>query len=120
MELNSKKNQKTIVVYLKGRLDIPQVEETEKEILKLLDMEKSSNLILNLRDIDYVSSAGIALFVTIMIMLKQRGKLFGICDLKSSVKRIMEMVEVSVLFNIFADEKEAFEFLDSEQMEIAG
>lgn len=121
MDLNSKKNQDTIVAYLKGRLDVPQVEEIEKEIIELLNNEKSSNLILNLQDIDYVSSAGIGLFVTVMDMLKMRGKQFGICSLKSSVKRIMEIIEIEVLFNIFIDENEAFEYLNSDsRIKIAG
>ncbi len=121
MELNFKKNHDTVIVYLKGRLDVPQVEEIGKEIIGLLNTEKSGNLILNLSEIDYISSAGIGLFVTIMDMLKMRGKQFGICSMKGSVKRIMEIVDIGVLFNIFADENEAFEFFKgNSQVKIAG
>ncbi len=111
MKLNIKKNQDTIVLYLNGRLDVHNIEEIEKEIRALLDEEKSSHFVINLQDIDYVCSSGLGLFVSIMDIIKQRGKKFGVCGLKSSVKRIMELVEMNVLFNIFEDEKEAFEYI---------
>jgi len=113
MDLNYKKDGNTIVVYLKGRLDVHQVDEVEKEIKTLLNSETSSHVIINLKEIDYVSSSGIGMFVTVMNILKQRDKKFCICSLNSSVKRIMEIVEMNVLFNIFRDETESFEFLNS-------
>lgn len=113
MELNYKKDQNTIVVYPNGRLDVNQVDEVEKELKTLLNSEISCNFLLNLKNIDYVSSSGIGLFVTIMNILKQRGKTFAICELNSSVKRIMEIVEMNALLNIFKDETEALGFLNS-------
>lgn len=114
MVLDSKKNRNTVVAYLKGRLDIPQVEEIKEEVIKFLESEKSSHFILNLRGVDYVSSAGIGMFVDIMDILNKRGKKFGICDLTSPVKRIMEIVDLGALFHIFTDENEAFDFLNRE------
>jgi len=114
MKLNIKKNQDTIVLYLNGRLDVHNIEEIEKEIRALLDEEPSSHFIINLQDIDYVCSSGLGLFVSIKDIIKQREKKFGVCGLKSSVKRIMELVEMNVLFNIFEDEKEAFEYLSGD------
>jgi anti-anti-sigma factor len=113
MDLNYKKNGNTIVVYLKGKLDVHQVDDVEKEIKLLLSLETSSHFLLDLKNIDYVSSSGIGLFVTIMNILKQREKSFGICSLNSPVKRIMEIVEMNALFNIFRDETEAVEFFST-------
>jgi len=113
MELNYKKDQNMITVYLKGRLDVNQADTIEKEIKKLLNKETSSHFILDLKDIDYVSSTGIGLLVSVMTTLKQRGKKLAICSLNSPVKRIMEIVEVNVLFNIFRDEAEASVFINS-------
>jgi len=111
MNLNIKKTQGTIIVYLHGRLEAHHVDEIEKDIIRIIDAEPSMHLILNLQDIDYVSSSGIGLFVTVMNILKQRGKMFGICALNSPVKRIMEIVEISTLLHIFKDETGAVEFL---------
>ncbi len=115
MELNFKKNQDTIVLYLKGRIDVHNIDEIDKEIKSLLGKETASHFILNLQDIDYVCSSGLGLFVSIMEILKQRTKKFCICGLKSSVKRIMELVEINIMFNIFEDENEAFVFLSMDK-----
>lgn len=116
MNLNIKKNHDTIIIYLHGRLESYHVDEVEKEIKRLIDAEASNNLILNLQDIDYVSSSGIGLFVTIMNILKQRGNKFGICALNSPVKRIMEIVEINTLLQIFKDETEAVEFFQESNL----
>jgi anti-anti-sigma factor len=115
MELVYKKHENIIVVYPKGKLDINQVDEIEKDIIALLKAETSSNFILNLNDIEYVSSAGIGLFVRIMNILKARGKKFSICNLNSSVKRIMEIVEMNAILNVFKTENEAIEFLNGKK-----
>ena len=113
MDLDYKKNQNTIVISLHGRLESFHVDEIEEEIERLINAEAFSHILLNLQDIDYVCSSGIGLFITVMNTLKQRGNKFGICNLNSPVKRIMELVEISTLLHIFKDEAEALEFLNS-------
>lgn len=113
MDLNYKKIQNTVVVYLKGKLDVQQVDDIEKDMKRLLNAETSCHFLLNLQGIDYVSSSGIGFLVFMMNSMKERGKIFGICELSSSVRRIMDIVEMNVLFHIFNDEPEAFEFLNS-------
>jgi anti-anti-sigma factor len=113
MDLDYKKNRNTIVIYLHGRLESYHVDDIEEEIERLINSEASSHILLNLQDIDYVCSSGIGLFITVMNTLKRRGNNFGICNLNSPVKRIMELVEISTLLYIFNDEAEAVEFLNS-------
>jgi len=111
MELDIKKHENIIVVYLKERFDVHLTEKVEKEFSKLLDEETSSHFILNLHDVEYLSSSGIGLFVSIMVKLKKRDKKIVLCELNSSVKKIIELVEMTRLFNICRNEAEAFEFL---------
>jgi len=111
MELNLKKLENTIVIYPQGRLDVHLTEEIEKEISLLIADETSSHLLLNLREVEYMSSSGVALFVSTMNTLQQRGKQFALCDLNSSVRKILDLVEMTTLFKIFNTENEACEFL---------
>ena len=114
MGLNFTKNQNTIIIQLRGRLDIHLTEQIEKEITKLLAVEKSSHIIFNLHDVEYVSSSGLRLFVTVKTLLKQRGNQFVICNLNSSVRKILDVVELNGLFRVFKTENEAVEFLTNE------
>jgi len=109
MELNFEKHENVIVVYLHGRFDVCLTEKIEKEVIRLIDSEQSSDFIFNLRDVEYLSSSGIGLFVSVMVKLKKRGKRLVLCELNSSVKKILELVEMSTLFNICKSEAEARE-----------
>ncbi len=111
MELNFEKHESVTVVYLHGRFDVSLTEKVEKDILRLVDDDHTSDFIFNLRGVEYLSSSGIGLFVSVMVKLKKRGKKLVLCELNSSVKKIMDLVEMSSLFNIFKSEAESHEFL---------
>ena len=98
MELNFVKNKNIITVYLRGRLDIHKTEKIEKEIMSLLAHEKSCHIIFNLRDVEYVSSSGLRLFISVITQLRQRGKQLVLCNLNSSVRKILDVVELNGLF----------------------
>jgi len=114
MGLNLIKNENIIIVYLRGRLDIHKTEEIEKEINLLLSKEKSSHFIFNLKDVEYVSSSGLRLFVSVITLLRQRNKQLILCSLNHSVRKILDVVELNGLFRIFKTENEAVEFLSKE------
>lgn len=111
MELNFEKHENITVVYPQGRFDVSLTEKFEKEIIRLIDADHSSNFIFNLHKVEYLSSSGIGLFVSVMVKLKKRDKVLVLCELNSSVKKILDLVEMSTLFNICKSEAEAHEFL---------
>lgn len=111
MEINFEKHGNITVVYLQGRFDVYLTEKIEKEIVRLIDDDHSSDFIFNLRDVEYLSSSGIGLFVSVMVKLKKRAKTLVLCEMNSSVKKILDLVEMSTLFNIYKSEAEALEFL---------
>ena len=113
MKINYKKHENAVVVYIKGRLDVPNEHVFENQVNALLSEEPASHFIFNLNDVDYISSTGFGFFVSVMNTLLKRDKKFALCSINSSVSRIMDIVELSVLFHIFKDEKETFEFLKS-------
>jgi len=111
MELKQTKYGNTIVVYLNGRFDIHHTNETEKALNRLLSTEKTSHLIFNLHDVEYISSAGLRLFISIMNKYNERRKKFVLCNLNGTVKKILKVVELNTLFLIFNTENEALEYI---------
>ena len=51
MELNMKKIDNNVVIYLEGRLDVHLSADIEKEINNLIESDTQSNLLLNLKDV---------------------------------------------------------------------
>jgi anti-anti-sigma factor len=107
MSLETRKEGNIIVVYLKGRLDVHLSADVESELNALIEKEKDSHFLLNLKDVEYMSSSGLRIFVATMRVLKESGRKLKLCSLNSAVKKIFEVVELMDMFDIEEDEQSA-------------
>ena len=73
-----------------GRLDSVTSEEAGKVLDELT--ERFDELILNLQDLDYISSAGLRLLKRAYMAMRRKG---GILKLKNVNKMVMEVLEVT-------------------------
>ena len=113
MNLNLKKLENTVVIYLEGRLDVHLSADIEKKINKLIENEPKSNILLNLKDVEYMSSSGLRIFVSTMRILKENNRKLVLCNMNNAVKKIFEVVELTDMFDIFNSEEEALKFMQS-------
>lgn len=107
MDLKTKKVGNVIVVYLSGRLDVHLSADVEKEINKIINNEPTCHLLLNLADVEYMSSSGLRIFVSTMRILKESKRKLALCNMNSAVKKIFEVVELMDMFDIYETEEEA-------------
>ena len=71
MDLKTRKVDNVIVVYLHGKLDVHVSADVEKEINRIIEQEPQCNLLLNLGQVEYMSSSGLRIFVSTMRVLKE-------------------------------------------------
>ncbi|HOO72421.1 MAG TPA: STAS domain-containing protein [Spirochaetota bacterium] len=107
MELNKKKVDNVVVVYLSGRLDVHLSAEIEKQINSIIQNDPKSHLLLNLKDVEYMSSSGLRIFVSTMRILKESNRKLKLCNMNNAVKKIFEVVELMDMFDIFDSEDDA-------------
>ncbi len=109
MDLKTKKSDNIIVVYLAGRLDVHLSAEIEKEINNIIQNEADCHLLLNLKDVEYMSSSGLRIFVSTMRLLKESKRKLKLSNMNNAVKKIFEVVELMDMFDIYASEEEAIQ-----------
>ena len=109
MDLKTKKVGNVIVVYLYGRLDVHLSADIEREINKIIKDEPAAHLLLNLQDVEYMSSSGLRIFVSTMRILKETNRKLKLCNINSAVKKIFEVVELMDMFDIHESEGEALD-----------
>jgi anti-sigma B factor antagonist len=107
MEINKKKVNNVVVIYLSGRLDVHLSAEIEKEINNVIQNEPGSHLLLNLKEVEYMSSSGLRIFVSTMRILKESNRKLKLCNMNNAVKKIFEVVELMDMFDIFDNENDA-------------
>ena len=113
MNLNLKKSENTVIIYLEDRLDVHLSADIEKQINKIIENEPKSHLLLNLKDVEYMSSSGLRIFVSTMRILKENNRKLVLCNMNNAVKKIFEVVELIDMFDIFNSEDEALNFIKS-------
>lgn len=107
MDLKNKTVDKVIVLYPAGRLDVHLSAEVEKDINSIIQANPQHNLLLNLKDVDYMSSSGLRIFVSTMRVLKESQRKLKLCNMNSAVQKIFEVVELMDMFDIYDNEEEA-------------
>lgn len=92
MTINTEKQNTTLTMHIEGRLDTSTSPEFEKEIESLSD--DVSELILDMKEVAYVSSAGLRVLLAAQKKMNKRGsmKLTGVCD---TVMEVLEMTGFS-------------------------
>ncbi|MCH5229030.1 MAG: STAS domain-containing protein [Muribaculaceae bacterium] len=99
MKTTITENQNNILVNLSGDLDTSAALETEKEFQPLLTA-KDKNITLDCKDLNYISSSGLRLFLSLLKSCKPNGNSLTLENLNDNIKKVFTMTGFSSLFNI--------------------
>lgn len=73
------------------------------ELMQLIDQHKPQRLILDMADVPYMDSSGVATLVEAMQLQRQRhGKLI-LCAMQDRVRSVFEIAKLDLVFTIVAD-----------------
>ena len=95
-----------LIILLTGRVDATNAKTLEEESLKLIN-DGNKQLIINLTEVNYVSSAALRVF---LLMAKELTKVNGsikLCGLSSTLRDVFDISGFSKLFEITATVEEA-------------
>ena len=95
MNININKNVDKLIISLEGRLDTTTSPELESEYKKL----DEKNIVLDLKDLNYISSAGLRVLLTMQKEMNKKGTLeiINVCD---DVMDIFEVTGFNDILNI--------------------
>ncbi|MBR1874319.1 MAG: STAS domain-containing protein [Eubacterium sp.] len=98
MEINEVSQDETIVLSISGEIDGTNVDEFENRVSDAAD--RTSSLVLDLGNLEYVSSAGLRVFLTLQKKVKQRGDSVIIKNVNEEVMDIFSVTGFVKLLNI--------------------
>lgn len=102
MEISEAKSREVLLVGLKGRLDAASSGAVEKRLLELIqDGEKW--IVLDLGQLDYISSIGLRVFMVTAKRLKTVKGGVVVCSLQSSIEQVFKISGFGRIFSIFPD-----------------
>lgn len=108
MEIETKKVKSTTIVSIKGRMDAVTTPEAERRLSQLIDSGEKQ-LIVNLQQLDYISSAGLrALLATAKRLKGEQGDIL-FAHLEGHVKEVFEISGLYSIFRVFDTTEAALE-----------
>jgi anti-sigma B factor antagonist len=94
------------VLELKGYLDAHTAPKLEEALQNLLTSQRF-NIVVNCRDLSYISSAGLGVFMAFIEDVRQNKGDIKLTNMSSKVYNVFDLLGFPLLYEIFKDEKEA-------------
>jgi anti-sigma B factor antagonist len=94
-------------LYLAGYLDAHTAPDLETELGNLVENGKNK-IVVNFRDLDYISSAGLGVFMAFIEDVRECGGDIKLSDMKPKVFSVFDLLGFPILFDIEDKEQEAF------------
>ncbi len=89
------------IVHVAGKIDATTSDKLEDTLVDLLE-QGQQNIILNLAEAQYISSAGLRVLVVITKQLYDSGH-FCLCNANDNVQEIIDMAGFNVFMTIYKD-----------------
>ncbi len=119
LQIRQKKAETADVVYLSGRLDSNTSAELDAALRQLVDAG-SHQIVLNLADVDYVSSSGLRVMLIGLRKLKKKQGALKIACLNPRVREILFLAGFNRIFIFYETEEAAlksFSYMDLDERE---
>ena len=94
------------VVYATGDIDLERSPQFQQALLKLLD-ERPAHIVVNLKEVPYMDSSGVASLVKLLSRIRKSGSSLRLVELNERVRSLFEITRLDSVFDIRASEEEA-------------
>ena len=111
-EVSRFENGDVAVLYVKGYLDAHTASELEKAFQKLID-EQKYNIVVNFKDLIYISSAGLGVFMGFIENIRDNSGDIKLTNMNPKIFRVFDLLGFPTLYDIFEDEQQAIKKFNS-------
>ncbi len=94
------------IIYLNRFLDAHTAPQLEASLAELINSDKSK-IIVNFSQLEYISSAGLGVFMAFIETAREKGGDIKLCAMKKSVYSVFDLLGFPLLFDIKEDEESA-------------
>jgi anti-anti-sigma factor len=112
MEITERRTAEIVTLSPSGKLDTTTAKTFEEKILAQIE-SGDRRFVIDLAQLDYISSAGLRVFVLAAKRLNSANGKMVLCALKDPVKEVFEIAGFSSIFSICGSHDEAIKVLQA-------
>lgn len=105
-------------VSLVGRLDTHSYAELDRQLAPLLEAPSTRSLVLDLAELEYISSAGVRSILKARKAMAQRDGKVLVANPQAQIQKVFDIVRAVPMNEIFSSVAEADAYLDSMQRRV--
>ncbi len=106
MQIETRELKHVSVVKVTGRVDSNTAPDVEKNLQDLIDADRNQ-IVMDLQETEYMSSAGLRVLVSALKAAKKSGGDLKLAQLSSRVKEVLDLAGLTPVFNVYNDVVEA-------------
>jgi anti-sigma B factor antagonist len=95
------------VVDIVGDIDLYNSPEVRKVLLEAIKEKKSPRVIINLKDVRYIDSSGVASLVEGLKVSRSMNSRFMLYGLSAAAREVLELSRLIKVFEVFDNEEQA-------------
>lgn len=108
LEILKEKKGEITIMNIKGAINAHTVNEFEKALEQCVS-NREFKLLINCKELDYISSAGLGALMGVIETIKTNGGDIKLCNTSNSVYRVFDILGFTELFQIFNSLEEGLE-----------
>ncbi len=98
MVIKLKKEEKSVSIFMEGRLDSQTAPEVQDKLLAVVDQYET--IVIDAEKLTYVSSAGLRVFLMLQKRAVKTGSALSLIHMKPEIQEVFEMTGFSSIMNI--------------------
>ena len=107
LEIQQREREDITILDLHGRITVGPEATALREKIAVLTAAGTSNVVLNLRQVDYIDSTGLGALVIVATSLRKKGGAVKLINLNRRNIELLVMTKLATVFEIFNDEQDA-------------
>ena len=106
MDISTQEVKRVSVMTVKGRVDSATAPDLENALKQLVETEKTQ-IVLDLKDVEYMSSAGLRAMVSTLKAVKRINGDLRLCSPSPRVAEVLRLAGLTSIFNIYPSQADA-------------
>lgn len=106
MEITEQKDEKCVILALKGRLDTTNYTVFEKKLMDLAESQQD-RILIECSEMDYISSSGLRILLMALKRINAAKGKFVLCGLQQNIREIFEISGFTTIFEVHASREDA-------------
>ena len=108
MEIEVIKNEKASILKIKGDVDLYSSPQVREKIIAAISKDEP-NLLVDLDNVTYMDSSGVATLVEGLQLTKKNGGKLKLYNLSSATRDVFELSRLDKVFDIYENEQQALD-----------